>query len=214
MSEFKGYLDPYSVGDCFGGWVIVDGKKIDSIGKHRGVFYKIRCECGYETFRFYRKLKASTMCYSCSTKKRGKNQVTHGLSKTRLYNNWQKMIARCYNVENKSYLSYGRRGIKVCDRWLDSYENFFQDVGEKPSPNHSLDRIDNNGDYSPANVRWATKKEQASNRRNTCYIDYNNERIALPLLAERFNIKTSVVYKRLKRGWDIERALKTPIRKK
>jgi hypothetical protein len=76
------------------------------------------------------------------------------------------MIRRCYNPKNvKDFPNYGGRGIKVCDRWLNSFEDFVEDVGEVPSPNHQLDRVDNNGDYEPGNVRWATKSEQMINRR-------------------------------------------------
>lgn len=75
------------------------------------------------------------------------------------------MKTRCYNVNQKSWADYGGRGIEVCDRWLESFENFLADVGERPSPEHSLDRIDVNGDYEPDNVRWSTYREQARNRR-------------------------------------------------
>jgi hypothetical protein len=79
---------------------------------------------------------------------------------------WHTMKDRCYNSNDKSYKNYGGRGIKVCDRWLHSYENFLEDMGRKPSPNHSLGRASNNGDYDPVNCRWETTKQQTRNRRN------------------------------------------------
>ena len=134
------------------------------------------------------------------------------MSRTKLYNTWQKILSRCLNQNDKVYKNYGGRGIKVCDRWADSFENFLKDMGKKPSAKHSIERIDNNGDYSPENCRWATPKEQTWNRRNTIYVDYNGKKIALPELAHQFNMKTSIVYKRLKRGWDLKTALTAPVR--
>lgn len=80
------------------------------------------------------------------------------------YTSWREMKTRCYNKNNKSYKNYGARGIKVCDGWLNSFENFYIDMGPKPK-GYSLDRINNDGDYEPSNCRWATALQQANNRR-------------------------------------------------
>ena len=91
----------------------------------------------------------------------------HGLSNTKEYKTWTNIKQRCYNPNFIGYKYYGGKGIKVCDRWLNSFENFLADIGLAPTVEHSIDRIDGNGDYKPDNVKWSTVKEQLQNRSNS-----------------------------------------------
>lgn len=140
----------------------------DKSKKQRRVVCK--CECG-ETCTVYlhnikRGFTKSCGCYS----RKAKHNYKHGQSETKIYRLWRAMINRCTNKNNAAYPNYGGRGITVCDSWLESFENFMNDMGIRPKGT-SLDRIDNNKGYSPENCRWSTQKEQSRNTRSNVYID-------------------------------------------
>ena len=121
------------------------------------------------------------------------------------------MISRCQNPNDAQFWKYGRRGINVCDRWL-SFETFLADMGERPNKSFSLDRIDNDGDYEPGNCRWATRKEQARNRRSSMFIEYDGTRMTAIEWSERTGIPHDTLRKRIYAGWPVEDALCTPAR--
>jgi hypothetical protein len=122
------------------------------------------------------------------------------------------MKQRCYNPNSSQYRYYGGRGIKVCDRWLESFENFYEDMGDCPE-GMSIDRKDSEGDYEPRNCRWATKEEQANNTRSNKWFSYENELKTLSQLGRILNIKRLTLWRRLNAyGWSEERAFSTPAR--
>ena len=123
-------------------------------------------------------------------------------SKRPEYRSWGSMIQRCTNPRNSAYGWYGGRGIKVCDAWRESFLAFLGDVGPRPSPKHSIDRIDNDGNYEPGNVRWATKIEQAQNTHRGRRISLDGEEVCVAELARRLGISRHTVRYRLDRGLD------------
>lgn len=144
------------IGEKIGKWTILC--LIKKHNKH-GRMYKCQCVCG-RVQNLYLNMKqkklTSNSCISCAHKK-------HGKSYHELYRTWIGMKFRCYNKKSSSYPHYGGRGIKICERWLDNFDNFCEDMGERPK-NCSIDRINIDGDYEPGNCKWSNPREQAHNR--------------------------------------------------
>lgn len=124
-----------------------------------------QCECGtIKKILLHNLLHSKTKSCGCLALE---IRIKHGLIGTTDHNIWSNMKQRCTNKKNTNYRFYGARGIKVCDRWLNSFINFTLDMGPRPSKEFTLDRIDNNGNYEPSNCRWATWKQQVENKRTT-----------------------------------------------
>ena len=151
-------------GDRFGRLVL-----LRKVGRQNGsILWRCQCDCGNKktvassNLGFHTK---SCGCLKAEQRRFQKYRLTHGRTKTAEYSVWSSMRARCNNPNNDGYEDYGGRGIKVCDRWQDSFENFFADMGERPGQEFSLDREDNDGDYSKDNCRWSIQLTQGRNRR-------------------------------------------------
>lgn len=131
---------------------------------------------------------------------------------TRLYHIWTMMKQRCHNPNNAQYKQYGSRGIAVCENWRNSFKDFKEWALVNGYMNHlTLDRIDNNKGYTPDNCRWATRKQQANNRRYCHFIEYNGQVKSLSEWAECAGITTAAFYARLQNKWPLEKILNTPV---
>lgn len=142
-----------------------------------------------------------------------KRNFKHGLTNSPEYTTWQNMISRCYDKKNPSFKYYGQRGIRVCERWHD-FVHFLTDMGRKPSPIYTIERINNDGNYEPTNCKWATQKEQSINKSNTLIVTFNNQTKSLIEWSEIININYKVLKDRLcEYGWTVERAFTEEIGK-
>lgn len=195
------------IGSRFGKIVVESVTVIDKTS-----YLNVVCDCGSrKTVLSSNVVSGKTSSCGCAQRYMiGIRTKTHGMTKSKTHRVWTGMINRCTNKRNKAYGRYGGRGIVVCDRWRRSFSDFLEDMGEAPD-GMSLDRIDNNGPYCKSNCRWATRKEQANNRRSTKKFFESGAFATLSELCEKSGVKYSVAWKRLKRGWSLGDALTIPV---
>lgn len=137
----------------------------------------------------------------------------HGMVKTPEYAAWRDMRYRCNNKNHAAYGNYGGRGISVCSRWNDSFEAFLEDMGDRPSSAHSLERVDNQGNYSPENCEWADCESQNRNRRNVRRFEFKGRLLTLPEICEDTGLSYHFLHRRIVRlGWPVELAVNAPCR--
>jgi len=191
--------------------------KIDIINKRFGRLtaikyigrnvWECKCDCGEITMRrLFDLRKADVPSCGCYRHDRVPVNKTHGHWNAPIYRVWNTMCQRCTNPKNAGYSNYGGRGIKVCDRWLGEhgFENFLADMGERPSAEYSIDRIDNNGDYCPENCRWVIWKEQCNNQRRTIHLSHNGVSHSLAEWCEMTGVNYSTAKNRYNRGCNFE----------
>jgi hypothetical protein len=175
-------------------------KKGEVSGSHWKSHY--RCDCG--TIKLIREdhvRSGKTQSCGCKTGSLiSESKKTHESCNTREYHIWNSLIQRCVNKNATSYPRYGGRGITVCDRWLDSFVNFLEDMGKSPD-GYQIDRIDNNRGYSPDNCRWVTPKENSRNTRKTVFVEWNGKSQSRNAWAEDLGIRIDTIKSRTRRGW-------------
>jgi hypothetical protein len=186
-------------GQRFGRWIVVDSAGQDEHGHY---WWNCVCDCGtlakIRTGPLRQGKSKSCGCYREDHK--GEQNKTHCMTGTPEYKAWGSINERCFNPNHKAYPRYGGRGITVCERWRGDLGvvNFYADIGARPSDAHSVDRFpDNDGNYEPGNVRWATRDQQQNNRRNTLLVSYQGETKPLSAWAKQFGVPRSKLYDRL-----------------
>lgn len=211
------------IGIRFGRLVVVsEAESIIYAGGSKKRRYICQCDCGTQkTIHEYSLTRGLTKSCGCFQKEQTSiARTSHGRSKKRgdarghdkLHNTWSLMVKRCHDKSSPSYLYYGARGIYVCERWREDVSNFIADMGIPPSPQHSIERIDNNGSYCKENCVWATRTIQARNTRNAVKIEINGALVSLTEIAERSGINYTTLWHRVKAGWKPEDITKKPLR--
>lgn len=201
-------------GQRFGRWLV-----IADLGYGRsngGNKVHCRCDCGVDRWVNRDSVRrGGTLSCGCLTREvnarmRAEENRTHGDSATAIYKIWVGMVQRCERKRAISYPRYGGRGISVCTRWRESFEAFRDDVGPRPSPEHTIDRIDGDGNYEPGNVRWSDWKQQNRHTSGTHVLEHGGERLCISEWAEKTGIPAPVIGYRIRSGWSVERALTQP----
>jgi len=193
--------------------IISEGDIHKTIGGHKHRTANTICDCGAEkTIQVSSILNGKISSCGCLSKeilskRASKRNSVHGYYGTPEYNSWVGMKKRCLNKKHKKYFDYGGRGIKVFEPWLKSFSSFLADLGERPSLSHSLERIDNNGNYEPSNCIWATKKDQCRNQRTNVLIEYKGEVRCLADWAEIYGLSWQALFYRVFTAkWPIDKA--------
>ena len=183
--------------------------KVEPSGSIRATWRCI-CDCGNGvTVTGHALAKGHTRSCGCLTKEK---PIKHGMARTLIYRAWSVMVQRATNPDHPSYDRYGGRGITLCERWK-SFENFYADMGDRP-PDMSLDRIDNNGPYSPENCRWATREQQQNNRRVNTRLTYNGRTLTVAEWGRVTGYGKGPIVQRMQSGWPVEAILTTPVAKR
>lgn len=172
-----------------------------------------RCDCGKELAVTSNALrKNNTKSCGCLKTETVRRPRTHGLSRTPEYVTWTNMISRCEYENRPDFEHYGGRGIRVCERWRGSFQAFVDDMGKRPFPRATLERIRVDEDYEPGNCRWASQKEQTRNKRTSFLVTINGETKTVSEWAEMYGLNQRLVRERLIRGWPPEEAVSPPMR--
>jgi hypothetical protein len=196
-------------GQKFGRWAVLGRGGKNKQGK---ILWECICDCGKYAMVEGNSLKSgnstSCGCYGKTT------QLKHGMHNTKIYKVWSAMKRRCYSPNDKAYKNYGAKGIQVCEEWSDSFENFYiWAINNGYKEGLSIDRVNSSGNYEPSNCRWTDRFVQNNNTSRNRPLEYNNKILNEDQWAREVGIDRKCLNSRIRRGWTIEKALTTPVKK-
>lgn len=199
------------LGRTFSRWTVIG---LARIGKGGARTWICQCVCGTKLdVPTHALLSGNSRSRKCLRNERlAESRVKHGKSKTSEYNIWRGIKDRCLNPKSQQYDNYGGRGITICDEWRDSFIDFYKYVGSKPNQKDEIDRFpDNNGNYEPGNVRWATRKQQTRNTRVNHQLTFNGKTQCVGAWAEELGVNRYTILKRIKKGWPNEKVFSSNV---
>lgn len=210
--ETKSFVD--ISGLVFGNFTVLSRTDSDRHGLAR---WRCACVCGGETVFSSVSIRKSkshycSHCDTWSTLDPNPQRRRHGLRCKREYDVWTAIKQRCNNPNCNAYENYGGRGITICDAWNEDFLAFFNDMGKRPSPKHTIERIDNSKGYEPSNCKWATRSEQAANRRNNRLLTHLGKTLTVKEWSEETGINYRTIMTRLSKGWPAEKTLTAPVK--
>lgn len=202
-------------GQVFGRLTVLH--RAQGVKKKGRAAWECRCECGNTKVVIGKDLRnGKTKSCGCLRGEQFRQQATHGHctgARTREYKAWQAMKKRCLYPKAVNYADYGGRGIRVHEPWINSFEQFLEDMGPAPTQEYSIDRINPDGHYEPGNTRWASRLEQANNKRNSRFITYRGETMTLAQWSSRFGLNSSTLSDGIKRWGTMEEYMQSRLRK-
>lgn len=201
------------IGNHYGNWTVIGEPGTRMYRSDVGAL--CRCKCGTERLVALRLLKKgeTKSCGCIAIINAAKKNTTHGQHKHRIYGIWRSMKERCHNPNHDAYNRYGGRGITVCLRWQ-KFENFLSDNASLFREGLSLDRKNNNGNYSPRNCEWVTKTAQSNNRHNNLFFSFSGSRLTCAQWARKLGVKEITLRKRYQAGWSVQNILTKPVRQR
>jgi hypothetical protein len=182
---------------------------LSHLDKNKSSYWLCKCVCGKDkVINKSSLIQGKSKSCGCLNQTHGEGGFIQGSNlrnPTKEYSLWISIKGRCFNPKMKFFHRYGGRGITMCDRWKNSYEDFLEDVGRAPSSKHSLDRINVDGNYEPSNCKWATQKEQMNNTCRNRFIEWNGKKQTVIQWCEELNLNENKIRSRIKRNWDVSK---------